>query len=224
MKLSTFSITARCPQTGRVGVAVATASMAVGALCPVVVPEIGAAATQAWVNPLLAETAVRYLADGRDAETALELALKKDSDCQYRQLAVVPVSGAPAAWTGGKCDPFAGQHLGEEWVVLGNMLKGIQVLDAVHACFAAGADMELSQRLLRALEAGVQAGGDRRGLESAALIVADGPEFPYVDLRVDWHEQPVAELRRLYNLWNKRVLRHYSALQSRFSDYRAAEC
>lgn len=194
---NTFSIIARCARTGQLGVAVATAVPAVGSMCPCIQSGIGAASTQAWVNPYLALTALAGLEKGAAAAQALASALADDEAREFRQIGLVDANGEVAAHTGAECTPWAGQILEAGVAIIGNMLTGPEVLDAMIKAFNASADAELAERLMLALEAGDAAGGDRRGKQSAALRVHADEAYPLLDIRVDEHAEPVAELRRV---------------------------
>jgi uncharacterized Ntn-hydrolase superfamily protein len=197
--LHTFSIAARDPRSGDLGVAVATARPAVGALVPWV-SRHGAVATQARVNTDLGRRGLALLDHGVPIAAALGGLLEGDPDRDLRQLHGVDAAGL-FAFTGARCVPWCGHRLGEGMTVAGNMLAGEEVLAAMAGAFtAAGAEAELSERLLRALEAGQAAGGDRRGKQSAALLVASELPRGYHNLRVDDHVDPVAELRRVYEV------------------------
>lgn len=196
----TFSIVARCPRTGELGVAVSTAVPAVGAMCPYVRTATGAVSTQSWVNPYLATAALERIAHGRSAREALGDVLGGDDGRDLRQIGLVDAHGVAAAWTGAQCVDWCGQIVGDGVAIQGNMLLGAATLDAMAAAFAAGAEQPLAERLLRALEGGQAAGGDKRGRQSAALRVHAVEDYALVDLRVDEHAQPVAELRRVYEI------------------------
>ncbi len=196
-ELNTFSIAARCPQTGQLGVAVASAVPAVGGLCPFLRAGIGAVTTQSWVNPYLAARILDGLADGQHPDAALAAALATDDRPDLRQLGLVDARGTGAAWTGAGCTPAAGHRTGAGYAVQGNMLAGPGVIDAMAQAFEESAARDLDERLMRALEAGDAAGGDRRGKQSAALKIVAGEDYPRLDLRVDEHAEPVAELRRV---------------------------
>lgn len=200
MDLHTFSITARCPQKGNFGVAVSTARPNVGSLVPFVSLK-GAIATQARVNTDLGRKGLALLEAGVEIEIALRTLLQADQDRDIRQIHGVD-AGQAFAFTGEQCVEWAGHHVGEDYAVAGNMLAGPQVVEAMAASFEtdAGKGLELSERLVRALEAGQEAGGDKRGKQSAALLVASPDPRYYHNLRVDDHADPVAELRRLYDL------------------------
>ena len=207
----TFSIAASCPESGRFGVAVATAIPAGGALCPFARPGVGALAIQAWVNPLLGTRGLELLEQGLSAEQALKSLLAGDPDGEKRQLALVDRHGGAAAFSGSLVDAWKGHLVGEGFALTGNFLTDEEVLQAMARAFE-GSEGELSERLLAALEAGREAGGDRRNLRSAALYVVDREEFPYVDLRVDEHRDPLPELRRIFEIHKDSVLPHYDEI------------
>jgi uncharacterized Ntn-hydrolase superfamily protein len=197
--LNTFSVVARCPRTGHMGVAVSTALLAVGGLCPYIVPLLAAASTQSWVNPYLALDALEELRAGAGAADALKAALAKDGDADLRQIALVDAQGGVEAWTGAACTDWAGHRLGDGFAVQGNMLVGPETLEAMDAAMTSVGD-DLADRLVAAMVAGQHAGGDKRGKQSAALKVYGAEAYPLVDLRVDDHSDPVAELARLHEL------------------------
>lgn len=188
----TFSIVARDARTGQFGVATATAGPAVGALVPHTRAGVGAVATQAMTNPYLAVDTLAAL-DRMDAETALGGALARDADAAMRQVVVVDGAGRVAGWTGESCIEYAGHLLGDGVAVAGNMLAGPAVLDSMMSAFEAHRG-DLPTALLRALEAGAAAGGDSRGIGSAALRVQGAEAYADVDIRVDWSDAPLREL------------------------------
>lgn len=196
----TFSIVARCPSTGLLGVAVATAVPAVGSMCPFTRASVGAVSTQSWVNPYLALGALDAIAGGMSARTALDSVLAGDSARALRQIGLVDVSGEAAAFTGEDCTPWCGQEVGEGFTVQGNMLTGPEVIAAMATAFRASEGCALDERLMRAMEAGDAAGGDRRGRQSASLRLQGAEEYPALDLRVDEHPRPVGELRRVLEI------------------------
>ncbi len=197
----TFSIVARDRSTGMLGMAVSSKVLAVGAICPWVRAGVGAVATQAWVNPFLGPVALTLLKEGLDAPAALEEALAADACAAYRQLAVVDADGRTATYTGAKADPWCGDRRGEGYAIAGNLLVSEETVAAMEEVFlASGVEHDLADRLIAALEAGQAAGGDRRGRQSAAVVVVHRTVVPFVDLRVDDHPDPVAELRRLYTV------------------------
>jgi uncharacterized Ntn-hydrolase superfamily protein len=201
VQLNTFSIAARCPRTGALGVAVTTAVPAVGAICPYVVSGLGAASTQAWVNPYLAIAALDRLRAGDPAPDALAAAIAEDAASTVRQIGLVDSAGRSASFTGTDCTPWCGHLLGDGYAVQGNMLTGPDVLTEMERTFRAAEAEELTERMIAALEAGQAVGGDKRGKQSAAVIVFGREEYAEVDLRVDEHSLPVAELRRIWGIF-----------------------
>jgi uncharacterized Ntn-hydrolase superfamily protein len=212
VQLATFSIAARDADTGDLGVAVATARPAVGALVPWV-SRRAALATQARVNTDLGRQGLALADAGVPLATGLAGLLAADPDREIRQLHGVDGRGA-FAHTGLQCVEWCGHVVGDGFTVAGNMLAGEGVVKAMAEAFAAGAGEELPARLVAALEAGQAAGGDKRGKQSAALLVVAAAERAtgYHNLRVDDHADPVAELRRVYEVavahWH-RVGREY---------------
>ena len=200
LKYNTFSITARCGRTGQLGVAVSTRVPAVGMLCPFVKSHAGAIATQSFVNPYLGIWGTEYLAAGHTASETLTYLKSRDSGIEYRQLGLVDASGGSAAFTGSACDTWCGHLTGENYAIAGNMLVGAATLDAMEESFAEDGAATLAERLLAALAAGQNAGGDKRGRQSAALKVYGTEEYPALDLRVDEHPDPVTELLRVYGV------------------------
>lgn len=211
----TFSLAARCARTGMLGVAVSTALPAVGSLCPFVAAKVGAVATQAWVNPYLGIDGLELLRSGHDASAALELLLAPDPGRDLRQLAVVDVQGGAVAFTGSDCTEWAGHLTGPGFAVQGNMLTGGNVLDAMAADFEQTTHQDLPERLVAALEAGQRVGGDKRGRQSAAVRVFWNEDYPYVDLRVDEHAQPVTELRRVWEVARRQLLPFITRMATR---------
>lgn len=206
MELSTFSIAAHCPRTGQLGVAVASAVPAVGGLCPYLKAGIGAVTTQSWVNPYLAVRILDRLAEGQGPDAALAAALTTDDRPDRRQLGLVDAKGIGAAWTGASCAEAAMHRIGAGFAVQGNMLAGSGVIDAMARTFDDSAACDLAERLMRVLEAGDEAGGDRRGKQSAALRIVAGEDYPYLDLRVDEHAAPLAELRRILGVARRQLV------------------
>ena len=197
--MDTFSIVARDPRTGDFGVAVSTGRPNVGSLVPFV-SRRGGIATQGRVNSDLGRQGLVLLEQGVPIRLALRDLLEADPDRDIRQVHAVDGSGA-FCHTGANCAPWCGHLEGDGFTVAGNMLTGPQVIQAMADAFRASTEeqRELSERLLLALEAGQKAGGDKRGKQSAALLVASSEPRMYHNLRVDHHADPVAELRRIYN-------------------------
>ena len=200
MQLNTFSIVARCSRTGQLGGAVSTAVPAVGSICPYVWATVGAIASQSWVNPYLALDALQLLEGGATAQSALDQVIGKDPGRSLRQVGAVDAAGRSAAWTGADCTPWCGQRTGSDYAVQGNMLTGEAVVAEMEAAFLSSAGQDLVERLMRVLEAGQSAGGDKRGKQSSAVKVHEREAYPWLDLRVDEHPEPVAELRRVLGI------------------------
>jgi uncharacterized Ntn-hydrolase superfamily protein len=208
---ATFSIVALDHASGQLGIAIASKLPCVGSFCPVVRPGLGAVVTQAWTNPALPERILERLA-GDGAQHALTAVMQAEVDAALRQVGVVDAAGQAAGFTGAEVEPVFGQRIAPGRVVLGNMLPDLGVLEAMDQRFAAAAAEPLVERLLLALEAGAERGGDVRGTRSAALKVMAGEVFPLVDLRADDHDRPVAELRRLLSVAAGDLARFIAAL------------
>ncbi|WP_449410863.1 DUF1028 domain-containing protein [Methylobacterium komagatae] len=206
MELNTFSIAARCPRTGQLGVAVASAVPAVGAMCPYLRAGVGAVSTQSWVNPYLALHLLDRIGRGERVEAALSAVLAADDRADLRQVGLVDAKGAAAAWTGSGCTEDAGHRRGPGYSVQGNMLASQAVIDAMAEAFEGSAALDLDERLMQVLEAGDRAGGDRRGKQSAALKIVDREEYPSLDLRVDEHAAPISELRRILTIARRQLV------------------
>jgi uncharacterized Ntn-hydrolase superfamily protein len=196
--VNTFSIAARCPRTGDFGVAVSTARLATGVVVPWVSAR-GAIATQARTNTELGRRALVQLDVDVTVIDALPALLVADPERERRQMHGVDMRSA-FGHTGRDCQPWCGDRVGNGWSVAGNPLAGPEVLAAMADAFVAAGDLALAERLVRALEAGQAAGADKRGKQSAALLVVSADPRPSHNLRVDDHADPVAELRRLHNL------------------------
>lgn len=198
LTLNTFSIVARSADAKSYGVAVATARPAVGTLVPFV-NKHGAIATQARVNTDYGKHGLNLLNANIPINQALELLVASDDARSLRQVHGVDAS-TQYAFTGEDCVPFAGHKQSSGVSVAGNMLTGEHVLSSMLNAFKEHEELELSERLLLALEAGQAAGGDKRGKQSAALLVfSDAPRL-YHNIRVDDHGTPVVELRRIYGV------------------------
>lgn len=200
MRLNTFSIVGHDPSTGMLGVAVSSKVLAVGAFCPYAQAGVGAIASQAYMHPYLGVDGLRLLAEGLAPTEVLDRLLREDPGRDWRQLAVVDHQGRSAAFTGKRTDAWSGHKTGLSYAAAGNLLLSGDTVEAMVETFEAARDEGLPERLLHSLEAGQAAGGDRRGRQSAALLVVNRLDLPYVDLRVDDHPNPVAELRRLFEL------------------------
>ena len=196
----TWSIIARDEATGCFGIAVATRFFAVGARVPFIAAGIGAVATQALVNPFYGTDGLALLRDGKAAADVAAALTAADAGREYRQVHLIDAKGRVAAHTGSACIDWNGHLSGEGFSIAGNMLAGPQVLDETAAAYLAHADAPLPQRLVAAMRAGEAAGGDKRGKQSAALLVYGEEAWSDLDLRVDDHTDPLGELDRLERL------------------------
>jgi uncharacterized Ntn-hydrolase superfamily protein len=207
----TFSIVAADPEAGDWGVAVASKFPCVGAVVPWARAGVGAVATQSWANTSFGPDGLALLVDGLDAEATLGRLLEADEGREDRQVGLVDAAGRAATFTGERCMDWAGGATGRHLAAQGNILAGRQVVADMVAAFAE-TDGDLCDRLLAALLAGDAAGGDRRGRQSAALLVVregggyEGRNDRYIDLRVDDHPEAPAELARLFEVWDRTML------------------
>jgi len=203
--IATFSIVALDPNNGDLGVAVASKFLAVGAVVPWARAGVGAVATQAMANLAFGPQGLDLMAQGMVAGEALARLLEADPEREHRQVGMVDVQGRTAAHTGDECFAWAGHHVGEGFCCQGNILVGEATTEGMARAFRQS-EGELADRLMAALKAGDEAGGDRRGRQSASLLVVrEGGSYGgtldrYIDLRVDDHRAPVAELARLLDL------------------------
>jgi uncharacterized Ntn-hydrolase superfamily protein len=204
-RVSTYSIAACDLEAGHWGVATQSKFLAVGSVVPWAEPHVGAIATQAYANPRYGPDGLALLRDGLSAQEVVERLTSADQGSAHRQLGVVDREGGSATFTGGECLEWAGGKSGPCYAAQGNILVSGETVDAIAATFEASTG-PLAERLLDSLDAAQAAGGDKRGQESAALLVVekDGGyaklSDTIVDLRVDDHERPLPELRRLYML------------------------
>jgi uncharacterized Ntn-hydrolase superfamily protein len=198
---STFSIVARCPRTRMFGIAIATSSIAVAARCIHAKAGVGAIATQASTDPRLGMTGIRLLELGFSAPKVLAELAASDPYIERRQLSIMDKDGRSACHTGAETRAWHGHVYERDCVVAGNMVVGEGVVNAMAERFHDSADLALEERLLQALEAGHEAGGEAIGEHSAGLLVVDREVFPRVDLRVDEHITAVAELRRIFEVY-----------------------
>lgn len=192
----TFSIVARDPHSGMMGVAVSTKNLAVGALVPFAKSHTGAIATQATTNPMLGIHGLDLLGQ-HDAETTLQQLLSQDAGRDHRQIHLVDRHGKTAAWTGPDCVEWGGHLTFVNVSIAGNMLVSSDTVQAMADAYHTHTNIMFSERLLLALAAGQSAGGDKRGRQSAALYIVDDQIYPFLDLRVDDHRHPIDELKRL---------------------------
>jgi uncharacterized Ntn-hydrolase superfamily protein len=200
----TYSIIARCPRTGQLGIGIASYSIAIGAYSDGAVrANTGVTLTQGFPNPRNNYLAINLLAQGRTAGQALSELIGNDPDIEYRQIAIVDRESNAVAHTGAKLRKWAGHRIGKGYVAFGDALAGQQVVDALAAGFEAAPQAGLDEQLLAALEAGRDAGGmagakGRLPERSAAMIVWGNRTYNEVDLRVDLHDRAIEELRRIY--------------------------
>jgi uncharacterized Ntn-hydrolase superfamily protein len=204
--ISTYSIAACDLDAGQWGVAVESKFLAVGSVVPWAEPHIGAIATQSYANPRYGPEGLALLREGRPAEEVIEALTSSDERRAERQVGVVDAAGRAATFTGNECHEWAGGRTGDCYAAQGNILSSEATVDALAITFETNAHLELAERLIECLAAAQAAGGDRRGQQSASLLVVekDGGYAKLcdtlVDLRVDDHQRPIAELRRLFSL------------------------
>ncbi len=208
IEFHTFSLVGRSARTGMLGVAITTSSISVGSRCPFVKPLVGAVSTQAFTDPRLGPFALRLMETGYSATRALQELAASDPHIERRQLGLVDKDGNSAAQTGALNSVWSGHIANRNYVAMGNGLVGEQVVQAMARAFEKSEAENLEERLLRAIEAGQEAGGEARdtSLEhSAALLVYGSQSFPWVDLRVDEHPKPIVELLRILETYKPRA-------------------
>ena len=193
----TWSIIARDRDSGQFGIAVATRFFAVGALVPHVKSRIGAIATQALINPFYGTDGLRLLEQGSSARDVVRAITAADAGRNHRQVHAMDARGEIAAHTGTACIGWCGHLAGDNVSLAGNMLLGAAVIEDTAAAYAMNTALPFPRRLIAALRAGEAAGGDKRGKQSAALVICGEEEWPDLNLRVDDHADPLAELERL---------------------------
>jgi uncharacterized Ntn-hydrolase superfamily protein len=211
----TWSIIARDENTGKFGIAVATKFFAVGALVPHIAARIGAVATQALVNPFFGVHGLALLRQERCAAETVAALVAADPGRDHRQVHVMDAQGRTCAHTGAACVEWRGHVSGQGFSVAGNMLAGAGVLDATAAAYAKYAEKPFPRRLIAALAAGEAAGGDKRCKQSAALLIQGEEDWPDLDLRVDDHPDPLAELERLERVSRERYVHFLRCVPSR---------
>jgi uncharacterized Ntn-hydrolase superfamily protein len=211
----TWSIIAKDNATGQIGIAVATKFFAVGARVPHIATGFGGVATQALVNPYYGIDGVKLLRDGRAPREIIETLTANDPGHASRQVHIMDARGQIAAYTGKDCVDWCGHLRGDGFSIAGNMLAGEQVLDDTAKSYAANFGMPFARRLIAAMRAGELAGGDKRGKQSAALIIYGEEEWADLDLRVDDHIDPLAELERLESVSRERWVHFRKYLPSR---------
>lgn len=210
----TWSIIAHDKATGCFGIAVATKFFAAGARVPFIAAGVGAVATQALVNPFYGIDGLRLLREGMAADAVVKTLAAADDGRDQRQVHVMDVNGHIAAHTGAACIDWNGHIYGDGFSIAGNMLAGPRVLDDTAAAYLAGGTLPFPRRLVAAMQAGEAAGGDKRGKQSAALLIYCEEEWSDLDLRVDDHAEPLAELGRLERVSRERWMAFRRCLPS----------
>jgi uncharacterized Ntn-hydrolase superfamily protein len=211
----TWSIIAKDDADGQIGIAVATKFFAVGALVPHIAPGVGGIATQALVNPYYGIDGLRLMREGKSPQEVVDALVAADGGRESRQLHILDADGRIAAHTGRECVDWCGHIQGANFSIAGNMLAGARVLDETAAAYLANEDLPFPQRLLAAMRAGEAAGGDKRGKQSAALLIHERDEWPALSLRVDDHPDPLSELERLERVSRERWAHFRKFLASR---------
>ncbi len=202
----TFSIVGRCRRSGMLGVAITTSSISVGARCPHARAGVGAVATQNLTDPALGPAVLDQLEAGLDAHPALREAIVARPHREYRQVTVIDRDGNTACHSGSQILGIHGTAAAEHCFAAGNLLSTQTVIPAILEGFTRHGEDHLAERLLKAIEAGLAAGGEQGEVHSAALLVADQHPFPLVDLRVDWRDHaPVAALRDLWQAYQPQM-------------------
>ena len=217
MLTGTFTLVARCERTGKLGVVTSTAIPAGGSICPFVT-RFGALSTQSFNNYYFGIDGQQLLGEGLAADDVLDRLLTGDPGRELRQLLIVDAAGHSAAFTGSACVEVCTHLNGPNYAVGGNMLTDSEVIDAMADCFERESALSLVDRLMSALEAGQAAGGDKRGKQSAALkVVSPHSLIPVCDLRVDEHQAPVLELRRILEVAKVQLFPFLRSMPSRLN-------
>jgi uncharacterized Ntn-hydrolase superfamily protein len=211
----TWSIIARDDITGQIGIAVATRFFAVGARVPHIAAGFGGVATQALVNPYYGIDGVRLLREGHSPHDIVRTLIARDGGRESRQLHIMDASGRIAAHTGSECVEYCGHIEGDGFSIAGNMLAGAAVLDDTAKAYVANATLPFARRLIAAMRAGELVGGDKRGRQSAALLIHGSEEWSELDLRVDDHLDPLSELERLEQVSRERWVHFRKFLPTR---------
>ncbi|MGH3074361.1 MAG: DUF1028 domain-containing protein [Gaiellales bacterium] len=201
----TFSLVGRCERTDMVGTAVTSSSPAVAARCAHVRAGAGAAASQNVTDPRLGPAVLDHLAAGRPAQQAVDAALAKAPGAAYRQVTAVDEAGSTGAFSGAYTLGTHAVARGPGAVAAGNLLASPDVPGAMVEAFAADAAAHLAERLIAALRAGLEAGGEEGPVRSAGVVVCDRVEWPVVDLRVDWDDDPIVRLAELWSIWEPQI-------------------
>ena len=202
----TFSLVARCSQTGMLGVAIASSSICVASRCPWVRSGVGASTTQNVTDPSLGNLMLNYLEEGLNVQEAIDKIIENNKFINYRQLSLIDAKGNSASFTGSK---ILGRHAvskGVDCIATGNLLSSTNVINSMTDNFKKNSNVHFIERLLLALQAGVDSGGEEGPIHSAGIKVAHENSWPLVDLRIDWTENnPVGELKQLWNTYKPQM-------------------
>jgi uncharacterized Ntn-hydrolase superfamily protein len=201
----TFSISARCRRTGMIGIAVSSSSPAVAARCAHARARAGAVATQNITDPTLGPRGLDLMAGGLAAPDALERLKAGAAHVEYRQLALIDAAGRTASFSGNKTLGVHASAAGPEAVAAGNLLGNPDVPKRMIEAFAAADHIELGDRLITAMRAGLAAGGEAGPVKSAGMLLVREVAWPVADLRVDWHEEPIEALAALWVMWKPQL-------------------
>ena len=201
----TFSLAGMCRRTGMLGAAVTTSSMGVGSRCPFARARVGAMLTQHRTDPRLGPRSIELLAAGQSASQVIASLVQETPAIGWRQLAVIDQHGDTAYYHGDKIGSIHAAAHGDAVCAVGNILRHEAVPHAMVRAFNNDTEPHLAERLLRALEAGLAAGGELKQVKSAALLVVHEQPFPLVDLRVELDAQPLTQLRFLWELYQPQV-------------------
>ncbi len=208
---STFSIVARDPVNGDLGIIVQSKFPAVGAVVPWALAEVGAVASQAWANTSYGPRGIELMSEGKSASETLKILLQDDDKVEHRQVGIVDAKGRAVAHTGPECLEWAGHVIGDGYACQGNILAGEAVVTNMADAYES-TEGDLIDKLLAVIRAGQAAGGDKRGMQSAAILVVregggyEGGNDRYVDVRVDDHPSPIEELERIFHLYDMTLL------------------
>ena len=208
---NTYTVVGHCARTRRLGVGIATHSLAVGGYALKVQSNVGAVASQAYADPRLIPIAMRLLRTGFSAPEVIQELATSDQYYDYRQVGVADRDGGVAVHTGAETTSWAGHVVGDGFVTMGNCLAGEHVVHAMANAFSTSEEEDLEERLLRAIEAGRDAGGQQHPMKerSAALVVYELETYALIDLRVDVHDDAVTELRRAYGVYKPYIPLYY---------------
>ena len=207
----TFSISGFCQKTGMVGVAITTSSICIASRCPWVRAGVGAAVTQNVTDPSLGNLMLDYLEQGLSAQQSIDKVVEECEFIDYRQLALVDSKGNTASYTGSETLGTNAISQGGGCIAAGNLLSSVEVVRAMSDSFASNGNLHLAERLLVALQAGVNAGGEEGPVHSAGLKVAHQHQWPLVDLRVDWaDDNPITELMNLWRAYEPQMIDYNS--------------